>query len=81
MKAFNDQMQFKDMHFWWRFNEEGSLYRDHKTKKNKVFSHGNSVFWELTYVIVKKVSRNENIKRNVYSKLIQNSGTYSTNLS
>ena len=25
-----------------------------------------NVFWELTYVIVMKVSRNENIKRNVY---------------
>ena len=37
-----------------------------KQKKNKVFSHGNSVFWELTYFIVMKVSRNENIKRNVY---------------
>ena len=35
MTAFNDQMQFKNMLFWWRFNEESSLYRDHNTKKKK----------------------------------------------
>ena len=35
MKAFNDQMQFKNMHFRWSFNEESSLYRDHNTKKYK----------------------------------------------
>ena len=42
MKNFNDQMQFKNMHFLPIFVEESSLYRDHnKEKKNKVFSHGN----------------------------------------
>ena len=35
MKAFNDQVQFKNMHFRWSFNEESSLYRDHNQKKKK----------------------------------------------
>ena len=35
MKAFNEQTHFKNMHFWWRFNEESSLYRDQNTKKKK----------------------------------------------
>ena len=36
MKNFNDQMQFKNMHFSKIFDEESSLYRDHnKEKKTK----------------------------------------------
>ena len=33
MKNFNDQMQFKNMHFLPIFVEESSLYRDHNNKK------------------------------------------------
>ena len=39
MKNFNDQMQFKNMHFSPIFDEESSLYRDHNKEKKPQCSH------------------------------------------